>query len=220
MSVKLISLTQPIDQSFDHESIISYTARVSSPQNQANVNTAPKLLKYCLEHGHWSVFEHSNITIEIVTTLPIATQILRHKSFCFQQFSGRYAKSENFQKVKARRQDLKNRQNSVDDMSEETLNWFEDAQKQVIDLTSALYNEALDKGIAKECARFLLPNLTETKLYMTGNVRSFITYMMTRMDKSTQLEHREVALAIWGIFQTKFPVISEALKLYKPEVFL
>lgn len=202
MSVKLISITP------DTEKTIMYCARVSNPKNQDNDN--PKLLEYCIKNGHWSIFEMANMTIEITTSRAIAAQILRHRSFSFQEFSQRYAEATNFVKYKARRQDSKNRQNSIDDMSATDLMWFNDAQKEVAEYTFKRYNEALEKGIAKECARFLLPLNTETKLYMNGSVRSWIHYLDLRCGNGTQLEHKEIADQIKKIFIEQLPNVAKA----------
>lgn len=175
--------------------ILAYVARVSNPGNQHNHETAPKLLKYCANNSHWSVFETVYITMEIRTSVAIATQILRHKSACFQQFSQRYAEIlDGFEVYEARRQDDKNRQNSIDDLSEDVKEWFYSAQQEVQAVAYALYKEALDYGIAKECARFLLPQGTSTTLYMTANVRTWITYLWVRnKEAGAQAEHVEIA---------------------------
>ena len=203
-SVKLVTVTP------DAENIIAYCARVSNPSNQNNMATAPKLLSYCIKHGHWSVFEQASMTVEVVTSRAISSQILRHKSLNFQEWSQRYSKSQEFVIYPARRQDDKNRQNSLDNMSDEDKRWFEGAQKRINTLASELYEEALGRQIAKEQARFLLPLSTQTKMYITGNIRSWIHYLDVRCDVATQLEHREIANAIKAIFIKQFPVISEA----------
>ena len=220
--VKLISITQGLGElaTFSPEELIVYCARVSNPENQMNKETAPKLLAYCIKQKHWSIFEQVNMGVEIVTSRGIATQILRHKSFSFQEFSLRYAKAMDIIAYPARRQDLKNRQNSIDDLSQETKEWFEKKQEDIAILSKKYYAEALEKNIAKEVARFLLPLSTMTKLYVTGSVRSFVTYLLVRLDKSTQLEHREIAQEIWKIFKIQFPNISLALEETYPEVFL
>lgn len=194
----------------DAEKMMAKIARVSSPKNENNPSYA-KLLKYCIDNKHWSVFEHAHMTLTIKTLQPIATQILRHRSFTFQQFSQRYSEATSFNFIEARRQDLKNRQSSIPDLPEETTDWFLAAQNEVILLTTKLYKEALDKGIAKECARFLLSNLTETKMHMTGNIRSWITYIQLRESNGTQKEHQEVALMCKEIFTQQLPEISKAL---------
>ena len=220
--VKLISVSKGIDDVFenaDGEEVISYVARVSNPNNQSNFETAPKLLAYLIKHNHWSPFEHAFMTLEINTSRAIAAQILRHRSFVFQEFSQRYAETDSFVKYKARRQDLKNRQNSIDDMSQDDLCWFSNTQDDIWSYCERLYKEALKRGVAKEQARFLLPLNTKTTMYMTGSVRSCITYFMVRLDKTTQLEHREIALECFKIFSTQYPKITEALKLSHPETF-
>lgn len=220
MEVKLISLTKLADTlglpgylKDKNEGLMAYTARVSSP-DQENPNYA-KLLSYCIKHGHWSVFEMVDMTVEIVTSRAIAQQILRHRSFCFQEFSQRYAEVTDFEIYGARRQDLKNRQNSVDDMSEGTKDWFLAAQKYVQHECQYLYDTALAIGIAKEQARFLLPLSTQTRLYMKGSVRSWIHYLNSRTDPATQQEHREIANKIKEIFIKNFPIVSEALEWEK-----
>jgi thymidylate synthase (FAD) len=211
MECKLISITP------DAEKTIAYLARVSS-SHQDNPEIA-KLLSYCIKHSHWSVFEMADMIVEIKTSRAIAAQILRHKSFSFQEFSLRYAQVNNFELYEPRRQDVKNRQNSIDDLPAKDEDWFLNALIGVNTTAHSLYKEALSRGIAKESARFLLPLTTSTKLYMKGNLRSWITYLMVRLDPTTQLEHKEIAQACWGLFQEQFPVISEALKNHKPEIF-
>lgn len=213
MKVTLVAINKPVLDNLDSsEDLMSYCARVSSPQNQLNLDTAPKLLKYCLDHGHYSVFEMSDMTVEIETSRAIAAQILRHRSFNFQEFSQRYAEvpDDAFEIYPARRQDTKNRQNSVDDMSQEDRDWFKKAQDQVIEASKYYYKEAIKRGIAKEQARFLLPLNTRTKLYMKGNIRSWIHYLDLRCANGTQLEHKEIADAIKAIFVQQFPVIAQA----------
>lgn len=211
MSVKLISVTKGID-GMTAEELIAYTARVSNPANQMNVETAPRLLKYLIKHAHWSPFETASMVLEIKTSRGIAAQILRHRSFSFQEFSLRYAKAADRVIYTARRQDLKNKQNSIDDMSEEDKTWFENAQKEVWEKSFAFYQEALNRGIAKEQARFLLPLNTETTLYMSGTIRSWIHYIQLRTDVSTQLEHRQIAEGCKEIFKQEFPSISQAME--------
>ena len=191
------------------EKLIAYMARVSSP-NQDNPES-DKLLKYLIENSHWSPFEMCSMAVEIKTSRAISQQILRHRSFSFQEFSQRYSKVIDCEIYNGRRQDIKNRQNSLDDLDDETEDWFLNAQSEMILFSTKLYYEALDKGIAKECARFLLPLSTETKMYMHGTLRSFIHYIEIRTDPSTQLEHREIAEGIKQIFIVEFPVISKAL---------
>lgn len=214
MSVKAIAITKGIGELEEQsaQDIISYVARVSNPSNQMNFDTASKLLKYCLKNKHFSIFEHAHMTLEIKTTRAIAAQILRHRSFCFQEFSQRYAQATNYKPVNARSQDMKNRQNSIDDLSEYDKNWFLECQKIIWNASFELYNQALNRGIAKESARFLLPLNTETTIYMTGNIRNWIHYIELRSDISTQLEHREVALECKKIFSQYFPDIAKALE--------
>jgi thymidylate synthase (FAD) len=202
MKVSLISVTP------DAEKIIMYCARVSSPHQDSD---NPKLLSYCIKHGHWSVFEQATMTVEIQTSRAISAQILRHRSFSFQEFSQRYAAVTGFETYTARRQDEKNRQNSIDDLPEDVKQWFLDVQRDVQENCERYYNMALKKGIAKEQARFLLPMAASTKLYMTGNVRSWIHYLELRCGNGTQLEHREIANQIKLIFSQNFPTISDAL---------
>ena len=202
-AVKLIAITPKAEE------LIAYCARVSS-SNQFNPDIA-KLLKYCINHGHWSVFETPYITVEINTSRAISSQILRHRSFTFQEFSQRYAAVADFETYPARRQDSKNRQNSIDDMDSEDKRWFVSAQDRIQLLSASLYHDALDKGIAKEQARFLLPMSSKTKLYMTGNVRSWIHYLDLRCHIDTQKEHRDIALAIREILKKELPIISKAV---------
>lgn len=204
MEVKLISVTP------EAEKLMGYCARVSNPSNQDNPDVS-KLLAYCLKHGHVSIFEQADMTVEITTSRAIAAQILRHRSFTFQEFSQRYAKVQSAEVYPARSQDTKNRQNSVDNMDEATKEWFLNAQNQVINDSFELYEEALGKGIAKEQARFLLPLSTTTKLYMKGSVRSWIHYLTLRTGNGTQKEHQEIALAIKQLFMVELPIVSKAL---------
>ena len=202
-AVKLIAITPKAEE------LVAYCARVSS-SNQFNPNIE-KLLEYCIDHGHWSVFETPYITLEINTSRAISAQILRHRSFTFQEFSQRYAEVADFETYPARRQDSKNRQNSIDDMKLEDKTWFLDAQDSSQVFSAALYHDALDRGIAKEQARFLLPLSSKTKLYMTGNVRSWIHYLDLRCHIDTQKEHRDIALAIREILKKELPIISKAV---------
>lgn len=204
MEVKLISVTP------DAEKTIGYCARVSNPKNQDNPDVS-KLLSYCIKNGHWSIFEMSNMVVEINTTRGIAAQILRHRSFSFQEFSQRYAEALGFEYNPPRRQDKKNRQNSLDDLSNDTKEWYRDAVLSIHEESEHLYQLALDKGIAKECARFLLPLSTKTRMYMNGTVRSWIHYIKLRTDPSTQKEHRDIAEEIKSIFKTQFPITADAL---------
>tara|TARA_B100000131_G_scaffold307519_1_gene335806 strand:+ start:10385 stop:11017 length:633 start_codon:yes stop_codon:yes gene_type:complete len=208
MNVELISVTP------DAEKTIGYIARVSNPKNQDNPKVAG-LLKYCIEHGHWSIFEQAHMTVQIETTRGLAAQILRHRSFTFQEFSQRYADSSLLGKEiplpSLRRQDDKNRQNSIDDVDPFTKQDFQlKMQRHFVD-GMHLYKEMLEAGIAKECARFVLPLATPTKLYMTGSVRSWIHYIDLRSAHGTQKEHMDVAEAVRGIFKEQFPITAEAL---------
>lgn len=204
MKVKFIHCTP------DAEAHMAYCARVSS-SNQDN-EEYDKLFKYLIKHKHWSPFEMSTLCVEIVTTRAISPQLLRHRSFSFQEFSLRYAQATEFAKVAARRQDLKNKQNSTDDMSEGEKSWFDSMQTQIFTQAESTYNRMIEAGYAKEVARNILPLGTVTKLYMHGNIRSWITYLQVRTDKSTQLEHREIAEEIKKIFIEKFPSISKGLE--------
>jgi len=207
MNVKLIHRTP------DAEKHVAYCARVSS-SDQDNPEYA-KLLKYCIKHGHWSVFEMASMCIEIETSRAISHQIVRHKSFSVQEFSQRYSTVNQVELYGARRQDSKNRQNSIDDMSNEDKDWFFDAQVDLWETANLLYEEALDRGVAKEQARFLLPLNTGTRMYLHGNLRSWMHYILLREKNGTQLEHTEIALAIKEIFIKEFPIISEALEWTK-----
>jgi thymidylate synthase (FAD) len=195
------------------EQKIAYMARVSNPANQNNTASATKLLKYLIENKHWSPFEMVNVCMEIETTRDIARQILRHRSFSFQEFSQRYAVSEGFiQDTQVRLQDEKNRQNSLytDDLSLQY--WWEGIQRRIVDEAKFLYTAALDKGIAKEVARKLLPEgLTMSKMYMNGTLRSWLHYIDIRCDSATQLEHRQVAEQCRDIIFAEFPSIKEVL---------
>ena len=208
MNVKLVSITP------DAEQTMAYIARVSNPSNQDNEKYAG-LLKYCIKHNHWSVFEQSSMSLEIETTRAIAAQILRHRSFTFQEFSQRYAASTSLGNIdlpELRRQDEKNRQNSTDDLDPELI---EKLNKQMITLFSsskALYESMLKQGVAKECARMVLPLCTPTRIYMTGSCRSWIHYINLRSAHGTQKEHMEIAEACRKVFTEQFPSVSEALE--------
>jgi len=211
MTAKLISITP------DAEKTMAYIARVSNPANQDNDNYSG-LLRYCIKHNHWSVFEQSTMTVEIETTRAIAAQILRHRSFTYQEFSQRYADAkllETIELPELRRQDTKNRQNSIDDLDPKVVDTL---NKQMITLFSsayALYNQMLDGGVAKECARMVLPLCTPTRIYMTGSCRSWIHYINLRSANGTQKEHMMIARAIKEIFIDQFPTVSEALEWQK-----
>ena len=208
MTVKLISITP------DAENMMAYIARVSNPNNQDNPNYAG-LLKYCIKHNHWSVFEQSTMTLEIETTRGIAAQILRHRSFTFQEFSQRYADTnliaEDIPLPELRRQDTKNRQNSTDDLPADVTAQLYSKIWDHFNAAQNLYKELLDAEVAKECARFVLPLAVPTRIYMTGSVRSWIHYIDLRSSHGTQKEHMEIAEAIRCIFTCEFPAVSEAL---------
>ena len=209
MSVKLISVTP------DAESTMAYVARVSNPNNQENPNYA-KLLGYCIKHNHWSVFEQSFMTLEIETTRGLAAQILRHRSFTYQEFSQRYADSsllaETIPLPELRRQDTKNRQNSIDDIDPFVRQEFQIKMQRHFDEGMKLYQEMLDASIAKECARFVLPLACPTRIYMTGSVRSWIHYIDLRSANGTQKEHMDIALGAKEIFCEQFPAVAEAME--------
>ena len=207
-NIKLISVTP------DAEKHIAYVARVSNPNNQDNEKFAG-LLKYCIEHGHWSVFEQAYMTVEINTTRGLAAQILRHRSFTYQEFSQRYADanllSEKIPLPKLRRQDKKNRQNSTDDVDEWVVQKYDILMEEHFRNSMDLYNKMLEDGIAKECARFVLPLSTPTRIYMTGSCRSWIHYLNLRSAHGTQKEHMDVAEGVCKVFIEEFPTVAEAL---------
>lgn len=192
------------------EALVTKMARVSAPNNENNLETAPRLLRYLITHKHWSPFEMVNLCVKIKTQRDISAQILRHRSFSFQEFSTRYAKIEDICIPKLRRQDMKNRQNSIDDLDSDTVLLYTYKIDDIVKISYNLYNEMLDKGIAKETARRILPLCTNTTLYMNGNLRSWIHYLDLRTHVSTQLEHRLIAKEIQDIFTEQFPVIAEA----------
>jgi len=208
MTVKLISITP------DAEQMMAYIARVSNPSNQDNEKYAG-LLKYCIKHNHWSVFEQSSMTLEIETTRAIAAQILRHRSFTFQEFSQRYAQTTSLGDIELpelRRQDAKNRQNSTDDLDPEIADKFERQMITLFSSSKALYESMLKQGVAKECARMVLPLCTPTRIYMTGSCRSWIHYINLRSAHGTQKEHMVIADACRKVFTEQFPAVSEALE--------
>ena len=208
MSVKLVSVTP------DAEKNMAYVARVSNPNNQENPNYA-KLLGYCIKHNHWSVFEQSFMTLEIETTRGLAAQILRHRSFTYQEFSQRYADSsllaETIPVPELRRQDTKNRQNSIDDLDPEFVELTNKQIETYFAQGMSLYQHLLDNGVAKECARFVLPLATPTRLYMSGSCRSWIHYIALREKSGTQKEHMDIAKECKKIFVEQFPTCAEAL---------
>ena len=207
-NVKLVSVTP------DAEKLMAYCARVSNPQGQDNNNYA-KLLKYCIDHQHWSIFEQGFLTLQIDTTRGIAAQILRHRSFTFQEFSQRYADTtllaEEIPLFEIRRQDTKNRQNSIDDVSDEIKFKWNAKIREHFAKSKAIYDGMIADGVAKECARFILPLATPTRLYMSGSVRSFIHWIELRSAHGTQKEHMIIANEAKKIFCEQFPITSEAL---------
>ena len=208
MNVKLVSITPDADQT------MAYIARVSNPSNQDNEKYAG-LLKYCIKHNHWSVFEQSSMTLEIETTRAIAAQILRHRSFTYQEFSQRYASSTTLGDIdlpELRKQDLKNRQNSTDDLDPEMVEKFEKQMITLFSSSKALYEQMLTQGVAKECARMVLPLCTPTRIYMTGSCRSWIHYINLRSAHGTQKEHMDIAEACRKVFTDQFTAVSDALE--------
>ena len=205
--VKLVSVTP------DAEKTMAYIARVSNPNNQDNEKYAG-LLKYCIKHNHWSVFEQSSMTLEIETTRGLGAQILRHRSFTFQEFSQRYADSKLLGKIdlpELRRQDDKNRQNSIDDLDLEEVEKLNRQMETLFSSAFSLYNQMLEIGVAKECARMVLPLCTPTRIYMTGSCRSWIHYINLRSAHGTQKEHMIIAEKCRTVFTEQFPSVSEAL---------
>jgi len=208
MNVELISITP------DAEKTMAHIARVSNPDNQDNPKYAG-LLRYCIKHNHWSVFEQSSMTLQIETTRAIAAQILRHRSFTFQEFSQRYAASTKLGTLelpKLRKQDDKNRQNSTDDLDPKIIESLNMQMGTLFGSAMALYNQMLELGVAKECARMVLPLCTPTKIYMTGSCRSWIHYIELRSAHGTQKEHMDIAEACRKVFTEQFPSVSEALE--------
>jgi thymidylate synthase (FAD) len=209
MTVKLISVTP------DAEQTMAYIARVSNPANQDSENYAG-LLRYCIKHNHWSVFEQSSMSLEIETNRGIAAQILRHRSFTFQEFSQRYADTnlitENIPIPDLRKQDTKNRQNSTDDLGDYVKLKFQTEIAELFKHSNNLYKRMLEAGVAKECARFVLPLATPTRIYMTGSCRSWIHYITLRSANGTQKEHMDIALECKKVFSEQFPTVAEALE--------
>lgn len=218
MNVSLISLTNPIINGLNNaEDLVAYCARVSNPSNQMNTETAPKLLAFLIKHNHWSPFELVDMTVEIKTSRAIAAQILRHRSFSFQEFSQRYSIANEFQDIELRLQGDKNRQ-----VGEELIDKNNPAYKQLsaliaesLSLSQHCYDSMIDNGIAKEVARMILPLTTETTMYMKGSLRSWIHYLELRTQGNTQKEHRLIADECKNIFIKQFPTISEALQWKK-----
>lgn len=213
MQVRLIAVTKPvIEECKEAGDLIAYCARVSNPANQANTETAPRLLAYLQRNQHWSPFEMASMTLEITTTRDIARQILRHRSFSFQEFSQRYAAVQGDAVYRdARLQDAKNRQNSIGTDDHDLQAAWTDLQESVEALTSYAYQEALRLGIAKEVARSVLPEgMTTSTLYMAGTIRSWMHYIQLRAEAGTQLEHREIAIECRRILVEQFPALAEA----------
>jgi len=208
-TAKLISVTP------DAEKHMAYCARVSNPANQENEKFSG-LLKYCVKHQHWSIFEQAYMTLELNTTRGIAAQVLRHRSFTYQEFSQRYADSsllmDKIPLPELRRQDEKNRQNSIDDLDPFEVQTLELQMQTLFDSSMALYQQMLGRGVAKECARFVLPLAVPTKIYMTGSVRSWIHYIDLRSANGTQKEHMDLALSAKEIFIEQFPAVAEAME--------
>ena len=213
MNVKLVSVSKPVDiHLVTAEDLISYCARVSNPSNQNNTETSSKLLRYCIRNEHWSIFEMVHLVLEINTTRDIARQILRHRSFSFQEFSQRYADASQlgFTVREARLQDNKNRQNSIETDDSDLHKTWKIKQEQLIHETKLAYKWAIENGIAKEQARAILPEgNTNSRLYMAGTLRSWIHYCQLRMDNGTQKEHREIAKDCWNILCEQFTFLTE-----------
>jgi len=215
--VKLIATTSGAGEleGMGPQEVISYVARVSNPHNQENYRTAGGLLRYCINHEHWSIFETASMTLEINTNRGIAAQILRHRSFTYQEFSQRYADTKLLQTElplpELRRQDTKNRQNSTPDLPPGVQKEYANKIAKHFDDAMWLYNNMLDSGVAKESARFVLPLATPTRIYMTGSCRSWIHYINLRTSNGTQQEHKEVAEECRKIFRVIFPDVAEAL---------
>ena len=212
MRVKLVAITKPLvgDGTLTASDFITFAARVSNPSNQMSLLTAPKLLAYCIKHGHWSIFEQASMTVEIQTSRAISAQIIRHRSFCFQEFSQRYAPSDAYEPFELRTQDSRNRQGSGDSYEKQ---WAHDEVKAAVEFSFRTYRKLLQEGVSRETARMVLPLCTQTTLYMTGNIRSWIHYLEQRCAKGTQLEHRRIAEAIRDtIFAVEFPHIHNALQ--------
>ena len=209
MNVSLVSITQPfISDLKNPEDIIAYCARVSNPTNQLNAETAPKLLKFLVKHKHWSPFEMVDMTLEIKTSRAIAAQILRHRSFSFQEFSQRYSQAQVLEKLQLRQQAAKNRQSSTDEYQNSIL---QAKVREHVAKGISLYNNLIEDGVAKESARMILPLTVETTMYMKGSIRSWAHYIDLRTEENTQKEHREIAEACKEIFKENLPTVSEAL---------
>ena len=211
MKVSFVNITANPEQT------MAYIARVSNPSNQGNENYAG-LLRYCIKHQHWSVFEQSSMTLEIETTRGLAAQVLRHRSFTFQEFSQRYADSNLLGAIELpelRRQDTKNRQNSIDDLAPAVVEKLEKQMNTLFSSSLALYNQMLESGVAKECARFVLPLATPTRLYMTGSCRSWIHYIQLRSAHGTKKEHMDISNACKSLFVQYYRTVAEAMEWTK-----
>ena len=214
---KIVAITQPLVAGITTaDEFIAYAARVSNPSNQMSADTAPKLIRYCARNKHWSVFETVNIVVEIETTRDIGRQILRHRSFSFQEFSQRYSdptQDLGFEFREARLQDQKNRQNSISVEDDELQGVWKNRQQELLKQAVNTYEWAIEKGIAKEQARAVLPEgMTKSRMYVNGTLRSWIHYCDLRMKPGTQKEHRDIATEIWGLILEKFPSLSELNK--------
>lgn len=208
-NVRLVSITKPIDEDLETpEELVAYCARVSNPSNQLNNETASKLLDYCRRNDHWSIFEMVDATMEIECARDIGRQILRHRTFTFQEFSQRYAEAQDFTWREPRLQDQKNRQNSISGVDHDTERLWQEIQTDVLILAKKHYKWALGNGIAKEVARTILPEgLTMSRMYMKGSLRSWIHYCDLRMGNGTQKEHRLIAEKCWKILHKEFPSV-------------
>jgi len=218
MNAKLIATTQPCSELVAQgietgDQLIAYVARVSNPSNQLNTETAPRLLAYCIRHGHWSVFETASMTVEVETSRAIAAQLLRHRSFTFQEFSQRYAASSKYEPIELRWQDQKNRQASGEPCNDLDL---EMEAIEAVSVSFAYYKRLIEAGVSKETARMVLPLCTRTRMYVTGNVRSWIHYFDQRCAEHTQKEHRELACLIREIFSKQFPNVFNAINTKSP----
>jgi len=215
MNVNLVSLTKSLVPGIEMtpEELIVYIARVSNPGNQMNTETSDRLIAYLIKNKHWSPMEMVDMTVEIITSRGIAQQILRHRSFSFQEFSQRYAKVTDLELIQLRYQADKNRQSSTDKLSEEDMEKIATRVQKLLQDSQDLYGDMLELGVAKESARFVLPLTTQTKIYMKGSIRSWIHYLMIRCDEHTQLEHRQIAMQILYIFEAEFPNIFKAIDI-------
>jgi len=210
MNTRLTAITQSLieGENLNPEELIVFIARVSNPDNQMNLETADRLIRYLIKNKHWSPFEHVSLTVEIKTSRAIAAQILRHRSFVFQEFSQRYSSPTTMEPVQLRKQADKNRQSSSDKIEDPEM--LELVQNHLMAGTK-LYNEFIEKGVARECARMVLPLTTQTTIYMTGSIRSWIHYLEQRCSEHTQLEHRQIAFEIRDLIIPRFPNLSKAI---------